>query len=146
LTILPRLRALQQDSIILVTGYCGDDDTCVQVIFRLLEQAATAPPLHRFQSTPGTLLKKVLTGYTEQATLQFEPYMSAQERVTIKIPKTLYMRLASIIEGTGFSSVTDFVVYVMRDVASSRSPELTDGLNKEEIDAIKKRLKSLGYL
>ena len=72
--------------------------------------------------------------------------MSAQERVTIKIPKTLYTRLSSIIEGTGFSSVTDFVVYVLRDVVSSRSSEVTDGLNKDEIDAIKKRLKSLGYL
>jgi metal-responsive CopG/Arc/MetJ family transcriptional regulator len=72
--------------------------------------------------------------------------MSVQERVTIKIPKVLYERIAEIIEGTGFSSVTDFIVYVLRDVISSRSPETPNGLNREEIDAIKKRLKALGYL
>jgi hypothetical protein len=72
--------------------------------------------------------------------------MSAQERVTIKIPKVLYTRISGIIEGTGFSSATDFIVYVLRDVVASRLPEAPDGLNKEEIDAIKKRLKALGYL
>lgn len=72
--------------------------------------------------------------------------MSVQERVTIKIPKVLYERIGEIIEGTGFSSVTDFIVYVLRDVVSSRPAEAPDGLNKEEIDAIKRRLKALGYL
>jgi len=73
--------------------------------------------------------------------------MSAQERVTIKIPKTLYKNIKEIIKDTGFSSVTDFIVYVLRDVISMKAgTNVEPYLKKEEIEAIKKRLKSLGYL
>ena len=34
--------------------------------------------------------------------------------VTLKIPRPLYERLAKVIEGTGFRSVTEFAVYVLR--------------------------------
>ena len=79
-------------------------------------------------------------------TLKFEPNMSAQERVTIKIPKPLYSRISEIIEETGFSSVTDFIVYVLRDVIALSSDESTKNLNQKEIASIRQRLKSLGYL
>jgi metal-responsive CopG/Arc/MetJ family transcriptional regulator len=72
--------------------------------------------------------------------------MSAQERVTIKIPKPLYHRISEIIEDTGFSSVTDFIVYVLRDVISMRSTDSSQYLNQTEIESIRQRLKSLGYL
>lgn len=72
--------------------------------------------------------------------------MSAQERVTIKIPKILYKRIADIIEGTSFSSVTDFIVYVLRDVVSARSGEVTAPLSRDEAETVKNKLKSLGYL
>ena len=72
--------------------------------------------------------------------------MSAQERVTIKIPKTLYNNIQNIIKGTGFSSVTDFIVYVLRDVISMKSEGSSVSLNKDEVESIRKRLKSLGYL
>jgi metal-responsive CopG/Arc/MetJ family transcriptional regulator len=72
--------------------------------------------------------------------------MSAQERVTIKIPKPLYNRISEIIENTGFSSVTDFIVYVLRDVIAMKSDESSKYLNPTEIDSIRQRLKSLGYL
>jgi len=68
-------------------------------------------------------------------------------RVTIKIPEPLYMRLKRIIEGTGFSSVTEFVVYVLRDLAAAHdarggSAEPTEA----EMRVIIERLKALGYL
>jgi metal-responsive CopG/Arc/MetJ family transcriptional regulator len=72
--------------------------------------------------------------------------MSAQERVTIKIPKPLYNRISEIIVDTGFSSVTDFIVYVMRDVIAMRSVNSSTQLNQSEIESIRQRLKSLGYL
>jgi len=72
--------------------------------------------------------------------------MSAQERVTIKIPKPLYHRISEIIVDTGFSSVTDFIVYVLRDVISMRSTDSSQYLNQTEIESIRQRLKSLGYL
>jgi hypothetical protein len=73
-------------------------------------------------------------------------------KVTIKIPRALYNRLSEIVSGTGFNSVTDFIIYVMRDLASSRGRmgSFEDGdlekLSREEIEAIRRRLKSLGYL
>jgi metal-responsive CopG/Arc/MetJ family transcriptional regulator len=72
--------------------------------------------------------------------------MSARERVTIKIPKPLYSRISEIIVDTGFSSVTDFIVYVLRDVIAMRSVNSSTQLNQSEIESIRQRLKSLGYL
>lgn len=80
--------------------------------------------------------------------------MSASQasKVTIKIPRALYNRLSEIVTGTGFNSVTDFIIYVMRDLASSQNEtsqtsELSEGsLSREEVEAIRKRLRSLGYL
>jgi len=71
-----------------------------------------------------------------------------EPRVTIKIPRPLYERISKSIEGSGFSSVTDFIVYVLRDVMSGAGArqESADELTKDEIDAIKQRLKNLGYL
>ena len=45
-----------------------------------------------------------------------------------------------------FNSVTDFIVYVLRDLISSKSVKKEPSLAKEEIEMIKRRLKSLGYL
>ncbi|MFH1415639.1 MAG: hypothetical protein ABIH89_06100 [Elusimicrobiota bacterium] len=67
-------------------------------------------------------------------------------KATIKIPKTLYESLKKQIEGTGFSSVTDFIVYVMRDIATSGSLNEDPSLTKKEIDQIRKRLEKLGYI
>ena len=76
----------------------------------------------------------------------------ADSKVTIKIPGPLYNRISKIVAGSGFNSVTDFVVYVLRDLVSTASEadipkKLEDAsLSKDEIEAIRKRLKSLGYL
>jgi hypothetical protein len=69
-----------------------------------------------------------------------------EDKVTIKIPRKLYDRLRSIIEDSGFNSVTDFIVYVMRDIASTGKTEPEDRLNREEIEQIRRRLRNLGYL
>lgn len=87
--------------------------------------------------------------------------------VTIKIPRELYNRLQEIIVGTGFRSVTEFVVYVLRDLASThldqKQRERAEGqvaggdqasrtgggdpaLTAEEVELIRRRLKNLGYL
>ena len=69
-----------------------------------------------------------------------------KEKVTIKIPKPLYQNLSEIIAGSGFNSVTEFIVYVLRDLISSRTIQKEPSLSKKEIEIVKKRLKSLGYL
>jgi len=76
----------------------------------------------------------------------------ADSKVTIKIPGTLYNRISEIVVGSGFNSVTDFIVYVLRDLVSTSYETKSSGkikdtsLSKKEIEAIRKRLTSLGYL
>ena len=67
-------------------------------------------------------------------------------KVTLKIPRPLYDSLSQIIEESGFNSVTEFVVYILRDLISSRAMEKGPALSKREVEMVKKRLKSLGYL
>ncbi len=69
-----------------------------------------------------------------------------ENKVTIKIPRELYQRLSRMIEDTGFSSVTEFIVFVMRTLASGGEIERSDRLTAEEVKAIRERLKRLGYL
>jgi hypothetical protein len=72
--------------------------------------------------------------------------------VTLKIPRPLYERLRQLIAGTGFRSVTEFAIYVLRDLASQPTSEKpipageTDQLTETELTAIRKRLRELGYL
>jgi len=67
------------------------------------------------------------------------------DKVTLKIPRPLYNKLKKIIENTGFSSVNEFVVYVLRDLAALKKSDKED-LSSEEVKLIKKRLEKLGYL
>ncbi|MCF8008659.1 MAG: ribbon-helix-helix domain-containing protein [Halanaerobiales bacterium] len=74
-------------------------------------------------------------------------------KATIKIPRNLYNNLNQIISNSGFNSVTEFIVYVLRDLVSNyktndneHNNKTREELSNEEIKMIKKRLKSLGYL
>ncbi len=69
-----------------------------------------------------------------------------KNKVTIKIPRELYEKLLEIIENTGFSSVTEFMVYVMRNIVSGGKLEGKDQLTQEEVEKIRERLKKLGYI
>ena len=65
------------------------------------------------------------------------------DRVTLKIPRPLYDKIKVVIEDSGFSSVNEFVVYVLRDLVSGSRDKKE--LSPEEIEAIRQRLKNLGY-
>lgn len=69
-----------------------------------------------------------------------------KDKVTIKIPRPLYNNLNEIIRDTGFNSVTDFIVYILRDIASSHTRTEDEPLTMDEIRIVRERLKSLGYL
>jgi len=71
--------------------------------------------------------------------------MTAKD-VTLKIPRPLYDRLSHVIEGTGFRSVTEFCVYVLRDLVATQDAVASGTMTSEEIDAVRGRLRSLGYL
>ena len=68
----------------------------------------------------------------------------SKDKVTIKIPRPLYDRLKTAITGSGFSSVNEFVVYVLRDLVSLGFDDNKE-MTKEETETIKQRLKNLGY-
>jgi Arc/MetJ-type ribon-helix-helix transcriptional regulator len=69
-----------------------------------------------------------------------------ENKVTIKIPRELYRKLSQMIKGTGFSSVTEFIVFVMRNLASAGEIRGEERLTEEEVRAIRERLRRLGYL
>ncbi len=58
-----------------------------------------------------------------------------RDYVNISIPRPLYERLAKALEGTGFRSPTEYIVFLIR----KHIPLL-------ESKDVKKRLKALGYL
>jgi Arc/MetJ-type ribon-helix-helix transcriptional regulator len=66
-------------------------------------------------------------------------------KVTIKIPRELYHRLGQMVEGTGFSSITEFITFVLRTLAASEEVK-HDGLTAEEVRRVKRMLDRLGYL
>lgn len=69
-----------------------------------------------------------------------------RDKVTIKIPKDLYLKLSQMVERTGFSSVTEFIVFVMRTLASAGDIKEEDRLTEEEVKKVRERLRRLGYL
>ena len=69
----------------------------------------------------------------------------SSDRVTLKIPRPLYERLGQVIEGTGFHSVNEFVVYVLRDIMAE-TDETPTALTPREVELLRARLRNLGYL
>jgi metal-responsive CopG/Arc/MetJ family transcriptional regulator len=68
------------------------------------------------------------------------------DRVTLKIPRPLYERLGQVISGTGYRSVNEFVVYVLRDLVSEQPQTEAPTLSKKEVALVRERLRRLGYL
>ncbi len=76
------------------------------------------------------------------------------DKTTIKIPRQLYEKIQLLIADSGFSSPTEFIVYVLRDLIgeqlverqAAKKEEKSQELTADEVAAIKQRLKSLGYL
>ncbi|MGC9134833.1 MAG: hypothetical protein C0171_00495 [Caldisphaera sp.] len=66
---------------------------------------------------------------------------------TVSIPITLYDRIKNLIQGTGFTSVSQFVIYVLRDVVANMEQEkMSSTISEEEKKEIIERLKNLGYI
>jgi hypothetical protein len=51
-----------------------------------------------------------------------------------------------MIAGTGFTSVNEFIVFVLRSLASTGKIKEEDSLTADEVKEIRERLKRLGYL
>ena len=70
------------------------------------------------------------------------------EYTTVSIPKPLADKVKERMKGTGFSSVSSYVTYVLRQVLSSIESEekLKQAFTKDEEDKVKQRLRDLGYI
>ena len=68
------------------------------------------------------------------------------DKVTIKILRALHKRLRQMIGSTGFSSVTEFIIFVMRALASSGEIREEARLSTGDVRAINEGLRRLGYL
>ncbi len=72
-----------------------------------------------------------------------------ETKVTVKIPRPLYRKIQMVIEESGFSSPTDFIVFVLRDLVGEAELHLSKGKEEasaSDLDAVKHKLKNLGYL
>ncbi|MEM6675577.1 MAG: CopG family transcriptional regulator [Planctomycetota bacterium] len=77
-----------------------------------------------------------------------------ESKVTVKIPRPLYRKIQQVVDGSGFNSPTDFIVFVLRDLmgdtpttkvepeAGAEGPDFT----QEELDDVRRKLENLGYL
>jgi len=69
-----------------------------------------------------------------------------KEKVTIKIPRRLYDEVKTMILDTGFSSATEFIVYVLRDIVAGGKLQKEESVDSQEMEIIRKRLRALGYI
>ncbi len=67
---------------------------------------------------------------------------------TVSIPVALHDRLSALVKKKGsFKSVSDYVTYVLREVViMHESDEVPEAFTSEDVEAIRSRLKALGYL
>ena len=65
---------------------------------------------------------------------------------SVSIPSPLFDKVKSRIEGTGFSSVSSYVVYVLREVMAEEAGEKAEPFSREDEERVKDRLRALGYL
>ncbi len=67
---------------------------------------------------------------------------------TVSIPLTLYNRIKRLIDGTGFTSVSQFVTYVLREVVAQYEDEKhsSEVFSEEEKKRIIEKLRKLGYI
>lgn len=70
------------------------------------------------------------------------------EYTTVTIPKILGAKIKERMKDTGFSSVSSYVTYVLRQVLSSIKEEekSKQAFTKDEEEKVKQRLRDLGYI
>ena len=70
----------------------------------------------------------------------------SSDSVSIRIPRSLHDLIQELIKGSDFSSVEEFVLFVLKDVVYENREEKTKDLTPYEVRRIKDKLKILGYL
>lgn len=71
--------------------------------------------------------------------------MTEKKYSTVSIPMPLAEKIKERIKETGFTSVSDYVTFVLREVLSGEEEE-KEPFTKEDEEKVKERLRALGYL
>ncbi|MFH1999653.1 MAG: CopG family transcriptional regulator [Planctomycetota bacterium] len=69
-----------------------------------------------------------------------------ESEVSITIPAPLYEHIQGLIAGSGFKSVRDYILFILRDIACEGRADPPENPTPYEIRRIKDKLKLLGYL
>jgi len=64
----------------------------------------------------------------------------------VSIPSPLFEKAKKRIEGTGFTSVSDYLTFMLREIIASYEQEEGPDFSKEDEEKVKERLRALGYL
>jgi len=76
--------------------------------------------------------------------------MSAKKRekfTTVSIPRPLFEKVQERIKGTGFTSVSSYVTYVLREIVAEEAEKDTEEpFSEENEERVKARLRALGYI
>jgi len=72
----------------------------------------------------------------------------AKKFTTVSIPSPLFTKVEKRITNTGFTSVSSYVTYVLREIVAEEeeTKKVEDPFSKEDEERVKERLRSLGYL
>ena len=69
---------------------------------------------------------------------------------SVSIPVPLFRKVEERIKGTGFTSVSSYVTYVLREIIAEeerQEPDEDDSpFSKEDEERVKDRLRALGYI
>ena len=66
--------------------------------------------------------------------------------ITVSIPTPLAEKIKKRIKGTGFTSISSYITYVLQELLASMEEEEKEVFSKEDEEKIKERLRVLGYL
>jgi Arc/MetJ-type ribon-helix-helix transcriptional regulator len=64
---------------------------------------------------------------------------------TVSIPTPLFKKIEDRIQGTGFTSVSSYVAYVLREIIAEEEAE-EEPFSDEDKERVKERLRALGYI
>ena len=60
---------------------------------------------------------------------------------TVSLPTELADKVKKMIKNSGFKSLSDYVTFILREIVAGKNE-----CDRGDIELVKKRLKSLGYL
>jgi len=64
---------------------------------------------------------------------------------TVSIPTPLFKKVEERIKETGFTSVSSYVTYVLREIIAEEEEE-KEPFSEEDKERVKERLRALGYI